>query len=134
MEPPSDAPTMALSGAESSILVLVVSILVGGLAVHVGAKFALASRDYAHAVVTAVLGAFAWAAVNYLFTELALAGNLSSLVALVVWVGVVGWRYETGWLRAGVIGIFTWLAAIVALAILDLLGIGGIGAYGIPGA
>jgi hypothetical protein len=134
MGPPADAHVMATSGAESSILVLVVSILVGGLAIHVGSTFALASRNYAHAIVTAVLGALAWAAVNYLFTELALAGNLSSLIALIVWIGVVGWRYETGWLRAGVIGIFAWLAAIVALAVLDLLGVGGIGAYGIPGA
>lgn len=134
MGPPADAHDMATSGAESSILVLVVSILVGGLAIHVGAAFAFASRDYAHAIVTAVLGALAWAVVNYLFTELALAGNLSSLIALIVWIGVVGWRYETGWLRAGVIGIFAWLAAIVALAVLDLLGVGGIGAYGIPGA
>lgn len=125
---------MALSGAESSILVLVVSILIGGLAIHVGAAFALASREYTHAVVTAVLGALAWAAVNYLFTELALAGNLSSLVALVVWIGVVGWRYDTGWLRAAVIGMLAWLAAVVALAVLDILGVGGIGAYGIPGA
>ncbi len=125
---------MATTGAESSILVLVVSILVGGLAIHVGATFALTSRNYSHAIVTAVLGALAWAAVNFLFTELSIAGNLSSLVALVVWVGVVGWRYDTGWLRAAVIGCFAWLGAVVTLALLDFLGVGGIGAYGIPGA
>ncbi|GAB3681343.1 hypothetical protein GCM10028857_05420 [Salinarchaeum chitinilyticum] len=125
---------MATTGAESSILVLAVSILIGGLAIHVGSMFGLASRNYAHAIVTAVLGALAWALVNFLFTELAIAGNLSSLVALVVWIGVVGWRYETGWLRAGMIGLFAWVAAVVALALLDLLGVGGIGAYGIPGA
>ncbi|AGN02705.1 hypothetical protein L593_13830 [Salinarchaeum sp. Harcht-Bsk1] len=122
------------SGATSSILVLVVSILIGGLAIHVGAAFALASKDYGHAVVTAVLGAFAWAVVNYLFTAVGLSPGLSSFVALVVWVGVIGWRYETGWLRAGLIGAFAWVAAIVALVVLNLLGVGGIGAYGIPGA
>ena len=121
------------SGATSSILVLVVSILIGGLAIHVGAAFALASRNYGHAIVTAVLGAFAWAIVNYLFTEVGLAPGLSSLVALIVWIGVIGWRYDTGWIRAAVIGAFAWLAAIAALVVLNLLGASGIGAYGIPG-
>lgn len=124
---------MATSGAESSILVLVVSILIGGLAIHVGAAFALASRNYAHAIVTAVLGALAWAVVNYLFTAVDVAPGLSALVALLVWIGVIGWRYGTGWLRAGMIGLFAWLAAIATLLVLSALGVDGLGAYGVPG-
>lgn len=117
-----------------SVVVFVVSLLVGGAAIHLGATFALKGRDYSHAVVTALLGALAWTGV-----EVALAwasvdvGSLASVLALLVWVGVVKWRYRAGWLRAGVIGLFAWVAALVVLSLLSTLGVGAVDAYGVPG-
>lgn len=125
---------MSAHGAEASLIVLAVSVLIGGLAIHVGSMFALASRNYTHAVVTAVLGALAWALVHYLFGALDLAAGLSSVVGLVVWIGVVGWRYDAGWIRAAIIGLFAWVAALVTLAALAVLGASGLSAYGVPGA
>lgn len=124
---------MSAHGGDATLLVLAVSILVGGLAIHVGSVLALTGEDYEHALVTAVLGGLAWALVDYAFAEAGLPGRLSSVVGLVVWVAVIGWRYDAGWIRAAMVGLFGWIAALATLAVLDVLGIGGLGAYGIPG-
>lgn len=119
----------------TSIVALVASLLVGGLAIHLGATFALKSRNYTHAVVTALLGAVAWWLVGIALDEIALGGfggPISSLVGMVVWVGVIRWRYEAGWLRAGLIGALAWIAALVVLAVLSAFGLEGVGAFGIP--
>lgn len=124
---------MSTHGVESSILVFAISVLIGGLAIHVGATFALKSRDYSHAVLTAILGALAWALVAYALGSVGVSGRLSSVVGLIVWVWLVGRRYRVGWLRAGVIGVVAWVAALVALAVLSGFGVSGLGAYGVPG-
>lgn len=124
---------MTASGFETSVLVFAVSVLIGGFAIHIGAKFALKSRNYSHAVLTALLGAIAWAVVNFALGRIGIAGRLASLVGLVVWVWVVRWRYEVGWLRAGFIGFWAWIAALVALGILSIVGVGALDAYGVPG-
>jgi hypothetical protein len=118
----------------TSVVALVASLLVGGLAIHLGAAFALTSRNYTHAVVTALLGAVAWWLVGIALDELAIGigGPISSVVGLLVWTGVIRWRYEAGWLRAGLIGVFAWIAALVVLAVLSTFGLEGIGAFGIP--
>lgn len=120
-------------GIETSLLVFAVGLLIGGFAIYVGAKLALKSRNYSHAVLTALLGAVAWTIVDVLFSRLGIEGLLSSIVGLLVWIWVVRWRYGVGWLRAGIIGFGAWIAALVALAVLALLGLGGLDAYGVPG-
>jgi hypothetical protein len=122
-----------MSGLGSSAVVFTVSLLIGGFAISVGAKVALKSDEYSHAVLTALLGALAWAGVEFVLGAIGVPGALSSLAGLVVWVWVVRRRYEVGWLRGSVIGVFAWLAALVVLGLLELLGVGGLGAYGIPG-
>ena len=122
-----------MSGLGSSAVVFAVSLLIGGFAISVGAKVALKSDEYSHALVTALLGALSWAVVEFVLGAVGVPGALSSLAGLVVWVWVVRRRYEVGWLRGSVIGVFAWLAALVVLGLLELLGVGGLGAYGIPG-
>jgi|AntDeeMetagen134_2_1112570.scaffolds.fasta_scaffold03497_3 hypothetical protein len=118
----------------TGVVVFVVSLLVGGAAIYAGALFALKGRDYMHAVVTALLGALAWTGVEVVLAWADVSiGSLGSLLALVVWIGVVKWRYRAGWLRAALIGAFAWIAALVALAVLSILGVPAIDAYGIPG-
>jgi hypothetical protein len=118
----------------TGLVVFVVSALVGGVAIHVGSIFALKARNYTHALVTAVLGALAWTGVEVAFAwaDVQL-GSLISVVSLVVWIGVVKWRYRAGWLRAGLIGLFAWIAALVTLALLAAFGVTAVDAYGVPG-
>lgn len=125
---------MTAHGFETSLIVFAVSLLIGGFAIHIGAKLAFASRDYSHAVVTALIGAVAWAVVDIVLSEVGFGGLLASLAALIAWVWVVRWRYSVGWLRAGIVGVGAWLAALVSLVILALLGVGGLDALGVPGA
>lgn len=122
------------TGFEASLLVFLVGLLVGGFAVHVGSVIALISQDYGHALVTAVLGALAWAIVDVGLDELGASGWFASLAGLIVWAWVVRQRYEVGWTRAAIIGLGAWLAALVALAVLSLVGIDQLDAYGVPGA
>jgi hypothetical protein len=122
-----------MASIESMLLVFAVSLLIGGFAIAVGAKLAFKSENYSHAVLTALLGAVAWALVDILFSEIGVEGALSSLVGLVVWVWVVRRRYEVGWLRGSLIGLFAWIAALVVLAVLALVGVDTLDAYGVPG-
>lgn len=125
---------MSAHAVEGTLLVFAVGLLIGGFAIHVGARFALASEDYAHAVLTALLGAVAWALVDYLLAWAGVGGRAASLVGLVTWALVVRWRYSVGWLRAGLIGVVAWIAALLALFVLSIVGVSGLEAYGVPGS
>ena len=109
-----------------SIVAFFVALLAGGLAIYVSASIVADVQDYGHAVVTALLGAIGWA----LFSWIPLVGTL---LALVVWVGVINWRYPGGWTNAAVIGVVAWVSALVILLVVNsVLGLG-IGAFGVPG-
>ncbi len=122
-----------MGSLEATALVFAVSLLIGGFAISIGAKLAFKSKDYSHAVLTALVGAIAWAVVSWVFETLEAPGALASLVALVIWISVIRWRYQVGWIRGSLIGLFAWVAALVVLALLSLLGVSSLDAYGIPG-
>lgn len=122
-----------MSTAEATALVFAVSLLIGGLAIPVGAKLAFKSEEYSHAVLTALFGAVAWTLVSAVFAAVDVGGVLASFVGLVVWVWVIRRRYEVGWVRGSFIGLFAWLAALVVLSMLALLGVSSLDAYGVPG-
>jgi hypothetical protein len=109
-----------------SIVAFLVALLVGGLAIYISASIIVDVQDYSHAVVTALVGAIGWA----LFSWIPLIGTL---LALVVWVGVVNWRYPGGWKNAALVGVVAWLAALVILLIVNSVFRLGIGAFGVPG-
>lgn len=113
------------------LVVFAVSLLIGGAAIYVAAKYAVYSGTpggltFEHAVVTALLGAVVWALLAWI-------PLIGSLLGLIGWVGVIRWRYPGGWIKAGVTGAAAWAAAVVVLAALNLIGIGGISALGVPG-
>ena len=111
----------------ASVLAFVVALLVGGLAIYLSARVVADVEDYSHAVVTALIGAIAWAIVAWI-------PLIGSLIALVVWVGVINWRYPGGWVDAGIIGFVAWLSALVIVfALATVLGIQ-VPAFGVPGA
>lgn len=109
-----------------SIVAFVVALLVGGLAIYISASVIADVQDYSHAVVTAFLGAIGWA----LFSWIPIVGTL---LALVVWIGVINWRYPGGWTNAAIIGFVAWLSAFVLLFVLNSVFRLGIGAFGVPG-
>ena len=109
-----------------SIVAFVVALLVGGLAIYLSARFVVDVNDYSHAVVTALLGALGWALTSWV-------PLVGPLIALVVWVGVINWRYPGGWMKAAVIGGGAWVAALLVLPVVNSVFRLGIGAFGVPG-
>ncbi|MFP9192378.1 hypothetical protein [Natronosalvus vescus] len=110
----------------SSLVAFFVALLVGGLAIYFAAGVVVDADSYSHAVVTAILGAFGWALTAWI-------PLFGPLIALLVWIGVINWRYPGGWVTAAMIGGLAWLSALVILFVLDgVLGLG-VGAFGVPG-
>ena len=117
-----------VSSIVGSILAFVVALLVGGLAIYVSARIVVDVDDYSHAVITALIGAIAWALVAWIPTI------IGTVLALIVWIAVINWRYPGDWGRAIAIGLVAWLAALIILFALNaVLGLG-IEAFGVPGA
>lgn len=109
-----------------------VNLLVGGLALYVGARYVVyrdryGHGDVGHAVVTALAGAVVWAV-------LAGVPLVGPVLALAGWLAIVRWRYPGGWVKAVSLAAVAWAAAVIMLALLDLLGLGGVTALGVPGA
>lgn len=108
------------------IVSFVVALLVGGLAIYVSGRVVAGVDDYSHAVVTALIGAIAWAIGS-------LIPLIGSLVALVAWIWVIKWRYPGGWKDAAIMGLVAWVAALIIIFVLNgVLGLG-ITAFGVPG-
>lgn len=110
-----------------SLIAFIVALLVGGLAIYISARVIVGVEDYSHAVITALIGAIAWALTSWL-------PLIGPIIALIVWIAVINWRYPGNWIKAVLIGLVAWISAIVILFLLnEVLGLG-IGAFGIPGA
>ena len=109
-----------------AVLSFVVALLTGGLGIYIGAAVVAGVEDYNHAVVTAFIGAVAWALVSWI-------PLIGGLIALVVWIGVINWRYPGGWVDAAIIGVVAWIATIIVTWVLGGLLNLGVGAFGVPG-
>ena len=115
---------MALIGA---LVAFVIALIIGGLAIYVSARLVVDVDDYGHAIITALVGALAWALTAWI-------PLIGTIIALIVWVAVINWRYPGGWGKAAIIGVVAWIAALLIIWVLNaLLGLG-IGAFGVPGA
>lgn len=108
------------------VVSFVVALLIGGLGIYVGASLVTGEEDFGYAVVTALVGAIAWALTSWI-------PLVGPLIALIVWVWVIHWRYKGGWVAAAMIGLVAWLAATVVLVVLNGVLSLGLGAFGIPG-
>ncbi len=117
---------MVVSQLAGSLIAFVVALLIGGLAIYISARVIAGVDDYSHAIVTALLGAIGWALTSWI-------PLIGSLIALIVWVAVINWRYPGGWVKAAMIGFGAWLSALVILLLLNTVFDLGIGAFGIPG-
>lgn len=110
-----------------ALVTFVVALLVGGLAIYVSARVVSGVDDYGRAVITALLGALGWAVVSWI-------PLIGPIVALIVWIGVLKWRYPGGWGTAAVMGVVAWVAALLILFVVNAAFGIGIGAFGVPGA
>ncbi|WP_226483073.1 hypothetical protein [Natrinema amylolyticum] len=110
-----------------SVVAFLVALLVGGLAIFASARFIVDVDDYSHAVVTALLGAIAWALTSWV-------PLLGPILALIAWVWVINWRYPGGWGTAAAIGFIAWIAALAILFVLNAVFRLSVGAFGVPGA
>ena len=113
-----------------SVIVFLVSLLVGAFGIYVGARIVTDREDYSYAIVTALLGAIIWAVVGFLFGWIPFLGPLLVLIA---YVAVINARYRGGWVNAVAIALIAWLASLVVLYVLALVGIGAFEAVGVPG-
>ncbi|WP_122090140.1 hypothetical protein [Halalkalicoccus subterraneus] len=114
-----------------TIIVFLVSLIVGTLGIYVGVSLATNEAiGFGGAALTALLGALAWGLVSFFVGWLPLVG---ALLALVAWVGVINLRHAGGWATAALIGVVAWLVASAALYALTLAGLVSASAVGIPG-
>lgn len=114
------------TGIIGSVVAFVIALLVGGLAIYISARFLTDVDDYSHAVITALVGAIGWALAAWI-------PLIGPILALIVWIAVIRWRYPGGWVRAVVIGLAAWASALVILFVVNVtLGLG-IDAFGVPG-
>ena len=109
-----------------SLVAFVVALLVGGLAIYVAAGLVVGVEDYSHAVVTALVGAIAWALTAWIPV-------FGPLIALAAWIWVINLRYPGGWVDAALVGFVAWLVALVVLFVLNAVFRLGVGAFGVPG-
>lgn len=113
-----------------SIVVLVVSFLIGAVGIHVGARVITGTNDFRYAVGTALFGALVWSLVGYFFGGVPLLGPALVLLAY-LW--VIKRRYTTGWVTAAGIALVAWVASLAVLYVLATADVTGFRAIGVPG-
>ncbi len=107
------------------LAVFLVGLIVGGTGIYAGARAITGSRDYRHAIITALVGSIIWAI-------LGLVPVIGPLLALFGWIWVINWRYRGGWGNAILIGLIAWIATLLILYILASFGLTEFGAIGVP--
>ncbi|MFW6318045.1 MAG: hypothetical protein ACOC06_06210 [Halorubrum sp.] len=115
---------MSLIGSAATF---VVGLLVGGLAIFIAAAVVTGTRNYGHAVFTALFGAIVWALASLFLSWIPLIGDFMPLVA---WVWLIRRRYGASWVQAVIIGLVAWASAVLVLAVLPFAGV--TDAVGVP--
>lgn len=113
-----------------SIIVFVVSLLVGALGIYIGARVVTDADDYTYAIVTALIASFVWVLVAVFLGWIPFLGPV---LALVAYVGVINWRYPKGWLAAFAIALIAWASSLIILYVISALGLTAFDAVGVPG-
>lgn len=113
-----------------SVIVFLVSLLIGALGIYVGARVVTDRDDYSYAIITALIGAVIWVVVAFFVGWIPFLGPL---LALLAYVAVINARYPGGWVNAAAIAMIAWLASIIVLYVLGVLGFASFEAIGVPG-
>lgn len=113
-----------------SLVVFVVSLLIGALGIYVGARVITDRDDYTYAVVTALVGALVWVVVAFFVGWIPFLGPL---LALLAYVTVINFRYPGGYVDALAISLVAWIASLLVLYVLAAAGVSTFEAVGVPG-
>ena len=114
-----------------AILIFVLSLLVGTAGILAGVRLVL-DRDagFVNAAVTALVGSIVWAITSFFVGWVPILGVV---LLLLVWIGVINWRYPGGWGAAVAIGFVAWLVAVGIVYAFAAIGFVTPDALGIPG-
>jgi hypothetical protein len=124
---------MVVSSALGSVVTFVISLLVGGLGIYVGARVMTGRADFERAVWTALFTALGVAIVSLVVGWIPLLGGiLATVLGFVVYLGIINWRYPGGWIDAAGIALIAWIAAVVVLTLLGPI-VGGVDEFGVAG-
>ena len=113
-----------------SLVVFVVSLLIGALGIHLGASVIVDVSDYTYAVVTALIGAIVWSVVGFFFGWIPFLGPA---IVLLAYLAIIKRRYPGGWIDAIGITLVAWIAVVVVLSLLALAEVTTFDAVGVPG-
>lgn len=113
-----------------SLIVFVVGLLLGALGIYIGARVVTDVDDYSYAVITALIASLVWALVGFFVGWIPFFGPL---LALIVYIGIINYRYPGGWVTATGIALIAWVATLVVLYLLGIFGLTVFDAVGVPG-
>ena len=113
-----------------SLIVFVVSLLIGALGIYIGARVITDVEDYVYALVSALIASLVWVIVAFLLGWIPFLGPL---IALIAYIGVINVRYPGGWGSAVGIALIAWISSLIVLYVLSVLGITAFEAVGVPG-
>jgi len=113
-----------------SIVVFIVSLLIGAIGIYAGARVVADYDDYTYAIVTALIGAIVWVVVAFFLGWIPFLGPL---LALLAYIAVINARYPGGWVNAILIALVAWIASIIVLYVLAAVGFASFEAVGVPG-
>ncbi|ELY46885.1 hypothetical protein [Natronorubrum tibetense] len=114
----------------NSLVVFLVSLMIGGLGIHIGATVIANVSDYTYAFFTALFGAIVWSVVGFFFGWIPFLGPA---IVLLAYLAVVKRRYPGGWIDAAGITLVAWLSVVVVLYGLAFAEITTFDAVGVPG-
>ncbi len=112
-----------------SFIVFVVSLIIGAVGLHLGARLVVRESDFVRAVMAALTGAIVWSLAYLLFGAVPLLGPF---LALAAWIWVINAFYPGGWVDAATIAIFAWITVTAILYILAVVNITAFTALGVP--
>lgn len=114
-----------------TLLAFALGLVVGAFGIYVGGRVVTDIDDYTYAIITALLGAIAWAIADALVGGIVLLGPV---LVLAVWILVISFRYPGGITNAVLIGLVAWVVTLlVGYALTAGLGLARPDAIGIPG-
>ena len=118
-------------GLITAIAIFVVSLIIGSIGIYVGVDL-LADSDvtFRSAIITALLGVIIYTVLGFLnFFPI-----IGPLLLLILWVGIINFRYPGGWGTAAGIGIVAWVVTALMLYVISGLSDAvSLSALGVPG-
>jgi hypothetical protein len=113
----------------SGVVSFLVSLIAGSLGIYVGARAVTEKGTPTEAVVTAIVGALAWAFFSFFLGFIPVVGFVAPLFAYLT---LIKWQYGTGWTGAAGIAVVAWVTVLVVGFVLTPV-IGPFEGFGVPG-